>query len=156
MLTWDPKIQSWAQTHRPPGLKNKRCALKKHAEASIRNCKRSHIAQRMANNHFEGSLQNLGTYMRQEENSCFHEGKSCFQEGKSCFQGPGLDKWRYKRKMCVFVSIAKINIFEKKESFRLHETSVTSTLTAYTQCLRATACRQRAAAGSIATLYQHR
>ena len=39
---------------RPRAWKNKRCALKNHAEPRSQNCKRSHIVQVMANNHSEG------------------------------------------------------------------------------------------------------
>ena len=58
---------------RPPAWKNKRCALKNYAEPRPRNCKRSHIAQVMAKNHFARYPQNLGI--------CFKKGNPVFKKG---------------------------------------------------------------------------
>ena len=62
----------------PPAWKNKRCALKNYAEPRPRNCKRSHIVQVMAKNHFEGSPQNLGIR--------FKKGNPVFKKGNPAFQ----------------------------------------------------------------------
>ena len=83
-------IHPWAR-------KNKRCALKNHAESSIRNCKRSHIAQVMAKNHFEGSLQNLGI---------------CVKKGNPASKGQGWPSGDLRGKCCF--SIEKKTVYLKK------------------------------------------
>ena len=90
---------------RPQAWTHKRCALKNHAESSIWNCKRSHIAQVMVKKHVEGSLQNLGI--------CVKKGNPVFKKGNPASKGQGWPSGDL-RGTCCF-SIAKINIFEKRD-----------------------------------------
>ena len=115
-----------------PGSKNLSLGMKKQKMRAEKPCRIQHLelqTEPYSTSYGQKPFWRVTSkswYMRQE-------GKSCFQEGKSCFQGPGLAKWRSERKMLF--SYCKNQYIWKKWVFRLHETSVTSTSTAYLQYL---------------------
>ena len=91
-------------------IHTKRCAPKNYAEPRPRNCKRSHIVQVRANNHFEGSPQHFGRYpptcflaitctiwlcleFRGLDSACFFSAHLLFFHARGGFWIPGSDLW---------------------------------------------------------------